>query len=47
MSTKIVTALHGITTTNDHGSRLVNQPRLIIDKCWKTTVGNKISTVVS
>jgi len=28
-----------------HGIHLVKQPCLLLDKCYKTTVGNKISTI--
>jgi len=30
----------------DHGGHLVNQPcLLVLEKCWKTTLGNEITTV--
>lgn len=44
MQRKIVTVSHRIV--EDHDSHLVNQPGLnLIDKCKKTAVENKVSTV--
>ena len=35
-----------IGLVKDHGGHLVDQPRLsLVEKCWKTTFGDKISTL--